>query len=166
MTFPAPGPYKVLVDVYPNIPGGLPNFQLSTTVDVKGAYHPRPLPPFTPDLVVDGYHVDMQPHPALHAIQAQFVKVDVTGPHGRKVTFTPWFGALAHAIFFHAGSLDYFHTPHLRAQRTQLREPARRGRHTRHRQIARAGQAHDRGSAAGARHLAAVPADEARPGAS
>ena len=24
--------------------------------------------------------------------------------------FTPWFGALAHAIFFRAGSLDYFHT--------------------------------------------------------
>ena len=22
----------------------------------------------------------------------------------------PWFGALAHAIFFHQGSLDYFHT--------------------------------------------------------
>ena len=28
VTFPAPGPYKVLVDVYPNIPGGQPNFQL------------------------------------------------------------------------------------------------------------------------------------------
>ncbi len=26
------------------------------------------------------------------------------------MSFTPWFGALAHAIFFHAGSLDYFHT--------------------------------------------------------
>ena len=23
---------------------------------------------------------------------------------------TPWFGALAHAIFFRSGSLDYFHT--------------------------------------------------------
>ena len=29
VTFPAPGPYRVLVDVYPNVPGGLPNFQLS-----------------------------------------------------------------------------------------------------------------------------------------
>jgi hypothetical protein len=26
------------------------------------------------------------------------------------VTFVPWFGALAHAIFFRQGSLDYFHT--------------------------------------------------------
>ncbi len=26
VTFPAPGPYKVLVDVYPNLPGGPPNF--------------------------------------------------------------------------------------------------------------------------------------------
>ncbi len=110
VTFPEPGPYKVLVDMYPNIPGELPNFQLTTTVHVDGAYHPQPLPPFTPDLVVDGYHFDMQAHPALHAIQAQFVKVDVTGPNGKGVTFTPWFGALAHAIFFHEGSLDYFHT--------------------------------------------------------
>jgi len=28
VTFPAPGPYRVLVDVYPNLPGVLPNFQL------------------------------------------------------------------------------------------------------------------------------------------
>ena len=110
VTFPAPGPYKVLVDMYPNIPGGLPNFQLSTTVHVEGAYHPKPLPPFAPDLVIDGYRFDMRPHPVLHAIQAQFVKVDITGPNGQAVTFTPWFGALAHAIFFHVGSLDYFHT--------------------------------------------------------
>jgi hypothetical protein len=27
-----------------------------------------------------------------------------------KPTFVPWFGALAHAIFFRKGSLDYFHT--------------------------------------------------------
>ena len=33
-----------------------------------------------------------------------------TGPGGTPPTFTPWFGALAHAIFFRKGSLDYFHT--------------------------------------------------------
>jgi hypothetical protein len=110
VTFPAPGPYRVLVDVYPNIPGGQPNFQLFTTVTVSGAYHPKRLPLFKPDLVVDGYHFDMQPHAALHAIAAEFVKVEVTDPHGHKPTFVPWFGALAHAIFFHEGSLDYFHT--------------------------------------------------------
>jgi hypothetical protein len=48
--------------------------------------------------------------PKLHAIQAMFVHVDVTDPHGQPVKFVPWFGALAHAIFFHQGSLDYFHT--------------------------------------------------------
>jgi hypothetical protein len=110
VTFPAPGKYRVLVDVYPNIPGGQPNFQLFHTVDVNGAYHATPLPPFKADQVVDGYHVDMQGHPDLHAIRAQFVNVDVLNPQGRKVTFVPWFGALAHAIFFHQGSLDYFHT--------------------------------------------------------
>ena len=110
VTFPAPGPYRLLVDVYPNLPGGLPNFQLFRNVKVTGAYHPKPLPPFRADLVVDGYHFDMRPHRPLRSIQAQFVNVDVTDREGRKVTFTPWFGALAHAIFFHKGSLAYFHS--------------------------------------------------------
>jgi hypothetical protein len=108
--FPAPGPYRVLVDVYPNIPGGQPNFQLFRSVDVAGSYHPRPLPRFASNQVVDGYHVDMRGRPQLHAIEAQFVDVDVTNPDGGKVTFVPWFGALAHAIFFRQGSLDYFHS--------------------------------------------------------
>jgi hypothetical protein len=110
VTFPAPGPYRVLVDVYPNLPGGQPNFQLFQNVTVTGAYHPKPLPSYAADQVVDGYHIDMQPHGTLHAIQAQFVNVKVTDPGGGKVTFVPWFGALAHAIFFHQGSLDYFHS--------------------------------------------------------
>ena len=110
VTFPAPGPYRVLVDVYPNIPGGQPNFQLAQTVKVAGPYRPKRLAPFKPDLVIDGYHIDMQGHPALHAIQAQFLNVAVTDPRGRKVKLVPWFGALAHAIFFHQGSLDYFHS--------------------------------------------------------
>ena len=110
VTFPAPGVYRVLVDVYPNIPGGQPNFQLFKTIDVRGPYRPSQLPAFKPDQVVDGYHIDMQGHPTLHAIQAGFVNVDVLDSHGHKVSFVPWFGALAHAIFFHQGSLDYFHT--------------------------------------------------------
>ena len=39
-----------------------------------------------------------------------FLTVTVSDPQGRPARFTPWFGALAHAIFFRAGSLDYFHT--------------------------------------------------------
>jgi hypothetical protein len=110
ITFPAPGPYRVLVDLYPNVPGIAPNFQLVGRINVAGHYHPAALPPYKAHIVVDGYHFDMQPHPKLHAIQAQFVDVRVTDPQGRPVRFVPWFGALAHAIFFHSGSLDYFHT--------------------------------------------------------
>jgi hypothetical protein len=110
VTFPAPGRYRVLVDVYPNLPGGQPNFQLFKTVNVSGSYKPKPLPPYHADQVIDGYHIDMRPHHTLHAIQAQFVDVRVTDPDGARVTFVPWFGALAHAIFFRQGSLDYFHS--------------------------------------------------------
>jgi hypothetical protein len=110
VTFPAPGPYKLLVDVYPNIPGGQANFQLLQKIDVTGNYRPQPLPAYKSNLVVDGYHFNMATHPAVHAIQAEFLNVQVTGPHSQKPTFVPWFGALAHAIFFRQGSLDYFHT--------------------------------------------------------
>ncbi|MDQ6834677.1 MAG: hypothetical protein M3016_00635 [Actinomycetota bacterium] len=110
VTFPAPGAYRVLVDLYPDIPGGQPNFQLFRSVRVAGTYRPRALPRFRADQVVDGYHFELRGHPALHAIQAQFLHIDVTSPQGRRVHFVPWFGALAHAIFFRAGSLDYFHT--------------------------------------------------------
>jgi hypothetical protein len=111
VTFPVPGAYRILIDLYPDIPGGQPNFQLFTSVSVGGAYHPSALPRFAANQVVDGYHFDMVGgKPSLHAIQAALVKVNVTDPSGRPVKFVPWFGALAHAIFFHAGSLDYFHT--------------------------------------------------------
>jgi hypothetical protein len=110
VTFPAPGSYKVLVDAYPNLAGVPPNFQLSRSVTVAGPYQPKPLPPFRSDLVVDGFHFDMQSHPALHAVQAEFLDVAVTDASGHKLTFTPWFGALAHAIFFRQGTLDYFHS--------------------------------------------------------
>jgi hypothetical protein len=110
VTFPASGPYHVLVDIYPSLPGTLANFQLVQGVRVAGAYHAKPLPRFDGHLVVDGYHFDMQGQPKLHAIQPTFLHVEVTDASGRKVTFVPWFGALAHAIFFRQGSLDYFHT--------------------------------------------------------
>jgi hypothetical protein len=110
VTFPAPGPYHVLVDVYPAKPlGGLVNFQLFRNVTVTGAYHPVKLPPFSAHEVIDGVHFDMQPHAAIHAIQAEFLHVNITD-HGKPVRFVPWFGALAHAIFFEKGTLNYFHT--------------------------------------------------------
>jgi hypothetical protein len=110
VTFPAPGSYKVLVDIYPNVAGVVPNFQLSRQIAVAGAYRPQPLPAYRAEATVDGYHIVLQAHSQLHAIQAQFINAQVTDPAGRPVTFTPWFGALAHAIFFRAQTLDYFHT--------------------------------------------------------
>jgi hypothetical protein len=108
--FPSAGPYRVLVDVYPRLSGLLRNFQLRHAVDVSGAYHAKKLPPFEAAQTVDGYHVVMHGKPKLRAIFPSTLDVTITDPQGRPVVFKPWYGALAHAIFFHKGSLDYFHT--------------------------------------------------------
>jgi len=109
LAFTKPGPYKVVVDVYPAT-GPLPNFQLSTTLNVAGKYVPQKLPPFSSTVTAGGYTFTLHGRPNLHAIQADFISITVAGPNGKPATFTPWFGALAHAIFFRQGSLDYFHT--------------------------------------------------------
>ncbi len=110
ITFAKPGPYRLVVDVYPNTTGPQRNFQLFGSLRVAGAYKPQPLPAFKPTTVVDGYRFTLKGRPSLHAIQAALLTVDVVDPQGKPVRFTPWFGALAHAIFFRRGSLDYFHT--------------------------------------------------------
>src|SRR5437762_3179830 len=46
----------------------------------------------------------------IHPIEATTLTAKVADPSGKPVVFHPWFGALAHAIFFRQGSLDYFHT--------------------------------------------------------
>jgi hypothetical protein len=68
------------------------------------------LPPFAPTVMTEGYRFTIAGRPSLHAIQAGFLTVHVTDPQGKPLRFTPWYGALAHAIFFRHGSLDYFHT--------------------------------------------------------
>jgi hypothetical protein len=114
VTFPAPGPYKLVIDVYPNTTGPQRNFQLFGSVRVSGTYKPQPLPP--PGGVVDAdadgqsYTFTMKGKPTLRAIQAGFLTVDVTAADGKPARFQPYYGALAHAIFFRRGSLDYFHT--------------------------------------------------------
>ena len=110
ITFDDPGPYRLVVDVYPNTTGPQRNFQLFGSLRVTGTYRRAPLPAFKPSVVVSGYRFTMKGHPSLHAIQAGFLTIDVTDPQGKAVHFTPWYGALAHAIFFRSGSLDYFHT--------------------------------------------------------
>ena len=117
LTFPTPGRYRVVVDVYPQLSGPLRNFQLFRTIVVPGKAPHEPLPPFKPVATVGGYRFAMQGRPRLRAIQANFLSLSVTRPDGSPATFTPWFGALAHAIFFRAGTLDYFHT-HVCSART------------------------------------------------
>jgi hypothetical protein len=108
--FPAPGPYRVVIDVYPQQVTPQPNFQLFSSVDVSGRYAPKPLPAATATQVVDGYRFTLHGRPRLRAIEAGLLSFTVTKPDGSAARFTPWYGALAHAIFFRKGSLDYFHT--------------------------------------------------------
>jgi hypothetical protein len=110
VTFPAPGPYRVVIDAYPKTSGPVPSFQLFRTIDVKGSYQPQPLPRFRASETVDRYRFTLHRTPRLHAVEASLLDFTVTGPDGKPATFTPWYGALAHAIFFRARSLDYFHT--------------------------------------------------------
>ena len=112
VTFPAPGPYRMVVDVYPATVQQTinTNFQLFGAVQVRGAYRPKPLPAPTSSDVVEGFHFSLSGAAHLKAIDATLVTVHVTAPDGKPAEFSPWFGALAHAIFFRRGSLDYFHT--------------------------------------------------------
>jgi hypothetical protein len=118
VVFPKPGPYRMVLDVYPPVSGSgatafaQTNFQLFADFKVKGAYKPQPLG--TPNMTanVDGYtfHIDKIVPSPLKAIQSSLIYMTLTDPHGKPVTLTPWYGALAHAIFFHKGRFEYFHT--------------------------------------------------------
>jgi len=110
IVFPAPGPYRVVIDVYPKTSGVQPNFQVFSTLTVAGAYEPQPLPPFRASETTGGYRFTLRGAPRLHAIVPALLDFTVTSTSGKPAAFTPWFGALAHAIFFRLGSLDYFHT--------------------------------------------------------
>jgi hypothetical protein len=111
IVFPSPGRYRVVVDAYPSLrASSLPNLQLFRWLRVGGTETRRPLPPPRASVIVDGYRFTVKRPPLLRAIQPAFLDVAVTRPDGRPASFTPWFGALAHAIFFRAGTLSYVHT--------------------------------------------------------
>ena len=108
--FTDPGPYRVLVDVYPAVKGAPRNFQLHADLRVGGVYRAKPLPSFSPVDKVDGYKIALRVPKRIHPIDPVTLTATITNPSGKLVTFHPWYGALAHAIFFRAGTLDYFHT--------------------------------------------------------
>ena len=110
VVFPDAGPYRVVVDVYPQHAGQQPNFQLFGSLRVRGAYKPKPLPPFSSSQTVGGLRFTIHGRPKLTAIEPAFLDFTVRTASGKPAQFTTWYGALAHAIFFRAGTLDYFHT--------------------------------------------------------
>jgi hypothetical protein len=117
VTFKAPGKYRVVVDAYPST-GVQKNFQLFNWVTVAGKAQAKRLPAFAQTQKVDGYTVSIDGKPDLKAVTASLITINITDPEGRPAKFTPYYGALAHAIFFREGSLDYFHT-HVCAPGTQ-----------------------------------------------
>jgi hypothetical protein len=111
VTFPKPGRYHVVVDAYPKPSATVPrNFQLTQNVVVRGAA--KPVPIGTPPLVqtIDGFRVRLAKPPRIRFTQAATLHFTITDPNGRPAKLEPWFGATAHAVFFRARSLDYFHT--------------------------------------------------------
>ena len=109
MTFPVAGSYRVVVDAFPDTRGVPPNIQLFTVIHVTGP-KPTPTPSVGLTTKVGGYRFAIQGRPSLKAVEPAFLTIKVTDERGRPVTFSPFDGALAHAIFFRKGTLDYFHT--------------------------------------------------------
>ena len=149
LTFPDPGRYRMVVDVYPAT-GPQPNFQLFRTVRVAGPARPMAAPAAEPQVVWSGgYRFAMQGKPRLKAIQAQLLDIDVTDARGRPATFEPYYGALAHAIFFRKRLARLLPHARLRPRRRGLHELPRRRQG--HRLEHEAGPAHGRRARPGAR---------------
>jgi hypothetical protein len=110
VVFPAAGRYRVIVDAYPRKGGPVPNFQLFKDVRVRGVPKPKPLGSYKAVQRVGGFTFTAPRQPRVRAIQASLMTVRVTNAAGKPARFVSWYGALAHAIFFHVGTLDYFHT--------------------------------------------------------
>jgi hypothetical protein len=109
VVFPSAGTYRVITDAYVQS-SVLPNFQLYRDIHISGTSTPKPLGGYRRIQNVGGFHIVGPPAPRLKALMPAFLKFRVTDAAGRPARFVPWYGALAHAIFFHAGTLDYFHT--------------------------------------------------------
>ena len=108
---PAAGRYHVLVDVYPAPAGGGPsNFQLTHDLQVGSGNIKAPLPAYSPVVHTGGLTFRVTKKPDLRLAEPGSLVVNVSDDAGKPVKFTPFYGALAHAIFFRSGTLDYFHS--------------------------------------------------------
>ena len=110
VALPRAGRYHVLVDVYPAGTSGPRNFQLTHDLQVGTGDVKAPLPAYAPVMKAGGLTFRVARLPALHLAEPASMVVNVTDAEGKPVTFKPFYGALAHAIFFRAGTLDYFHS--------------------------------------------------------
>jgi hypothetical protein len=110
VTLPRAGRYHVLVDVYPAADTGPRNFQLTHDLQVGSGNARAPLPAYKRLVRTGGLTFRVIKLPALQLAEPASMVVDVTDAKGKPVKFTPFYGALAHAIFFRSGSLDYFHS--------------------------------------------------------
>ena len=86
VTFPAPGKYHVLVDVYPVLPDTpqLVNFQLTETATVSGTAKAVPLPAYRPEVTVGGYHVQIEKTPKITALEPAFVTIRIRDANGTR----------------------------------------------------------------------------------
>jgi hypothetical protein len=109
MVFPEPGRYRVVVDAFPAQQGAPPNLQLYATVTVTGGKR-TPTPTFGSSALDEGYRFRILGRPSPKALEPSYLTVAVTDSMGRPARFTPFDGALAHAVFFRERSLDYIHT--------------------------------------------------------
>ena len=110
VTLPSAGRYHVLVDVYPAATTGPPNFQLPHKLQVGTGGAEAALPAYKPVVKAGGLTFRVAKLPVLRLAEPASMVVTVTDAKKKPVKFTPFFGALAHAIFFRAGTLDYFHS--------------------------------------------------------
>jgi hypothetical protein len=110
VTLPRAGRYHVLVDVYPAASTGPRNFQLTHDLQVGTTDVKAPLPAYAPVVRTGGLTFRVAKLPVLRLAEPATMVVNVTDASGKPVAFTPFYGALAHAIFFRAGTLDYFHS--------------------------------------------------------
>ena len=110
VTFSRPGRYHVLVDVYPASSALPRNFQLTHELQVGTTDVKAPLPAYAPVVKTGGLTFTVAKLPDLTVAVPGTMVVNVTEANGKPVTFTPFYGALAHAIFFRVGTLDYFHS--------------------------------------------------------